>query len=81
MSYGEIAARQLQDAFARGEFSFRGYRRRVLTHRTGRFLGRRHAVAWVIYGIRIRWLLRFLSWKFGPLIGWLAEHFLVDWGD
>ena len=57
------------------------YRRRVLTHRTGRVLGRRHAVAWVIYGIRIRWLLRFLSWKFGPLIGWLAGRFLAGWGD
>jgi geranylgeranyl reductase family protein len=81
LGYGEIAARQLQDAFARNEFSLKGYRRRVLAHRTGRSLGRRHAVAWVIYGIRIRWLLRFLSWRFGPLIAWLAERFLVDWGN
>jgi flavin-dependent dehydrogenase len=81
LGYGSIAAEQLVDGFSRGDLSFRHYRRRVLTHRTGRILGRRHAVAWVIYGIRSRWLLRFLSHYFGPLIGWIAESFLVDWGD
>jgi flavin-dependent dehydrogenase len=81
LGYGEVATQQLQEAFARGDFSFKEYRRRVLAHRTGRFLGRRYAVAWVLYGIRARWLLRFLSWNLGPLIGWLAEHLWVDWGD
>jgi flavin-dependent dehydrogenase len=81
LGYGEIAAKQLQDAFSRGDFSFESYRRRVLAHQTGRFLRRRHAVAWIVYRIRIRWLLRFLSWNFGPLIGWLAERLFVDWGD
>jgi flavin-dependent dehydrogenase len=80
LGYGEVAARQLQDGFARGDFIFRGYRRHVLGHRTGRYLGRRHAVAWVFYTIRSRWVLRFLSRHFGFLIGWLAEHFWVDWG-
>ena len=81
LGYGEVAARQLQDGFACGDFSFRGYRRRIFSHRTGRYLGRRHAVAWVLYAIRIRWVLRFLSRYFGFLIGWLAEHLWVDWGD
>jgi flavin-dependent dehydrogenase len=81
LGYGEVAAQQLQEAFARGDFSFKEYRRRVLMHRTGRFLGRRHAVAWMLYGVRVRWLLRFLSWNFGALIGWLAERLWVDWGD
>jgi hypothetical protein len=44
-------------------------------------MGRRHAVAWILYAIRIRWVLRLLSRYFGFLIGWLAEHFWVDWGD
>jgi len=80
LQYGRIAAKQLQDAFNRGDFSFKGYRRRVLNNRTGRFLGRRYAVAWVLYGIRNRWLLRFISRNLGFLIGWLAEALLVDWG-
>jgi flavin-dependent dehydrogenase len=81
LGYGSIAAEQLVDGFSYGNFSFRRYRWRVLTHQVGRILGRRHAVAWAIYSIRSRWLLRFLSRYFGPLIGWLAENFLVDWGD
>ncbi|MDY7077521.1 MAG: NAD(P)/FAD-dependent oxidoreductase [Chloroflexota bacterium] len=81
LGYGEVAARQLQDAFAQDDFSFKEYRRRVLIHRTGRFLRRRYVVAWVIYGIRNRWLLRFLSWNLGPFMGWLAERFWVDWGE
>jgi len=26
-------------------------------------------------------LLRFLWWNLGPLVGRLAEHVLVDWGE
>jgi flavin-dependent dehydrogenase len=80
LQYGGIAAEQLRDAFHRGDFSFKGYRRHVLNHRTGRLLGRRHAVAWVLYGIRNRRLLRFISRNLGFLIGWLAEALLVNWG-
>ena len=81
LGYGEVAARELQDAFARGDFSFVDYRDRVLHHRIGRFLRQRAAVAWLIYRIHSRRLLRFLWWRFGPLVGWLAEHLLVDWGE
>lgn len=81
LGYGEVAARQLQEGFVRGDFTFRNYRRRIFGHRTGRYMGRRHAVAWILYAIRIRWVLRLLSRYFGFLIGWLAEHFWVDWGN
>ncbi len=30
---------------------------------------------------RVGWLLRFLNWMSGSLIGWWAERFVVDWGD
>jgi flavin-dependent dehydrogenase len=81
LGYGDVAARALQDAFSRGDFSFEGYRDRVLAHRIGRFLRRRATVARVIYRIHNRPLLRFLWWNFGPLVGWLAGHSLVDWGE
>ena len=80
LGYGEVAARALRDAFARGDFSFVDYRDRVLGHRIGRFLRQRAAVAWLIYRIHSRRLLRLLWGHFGPLVGWLAEHLLVDWG-
>jgi flavin-dependent dehydrogenase len=81
LGYGEVAAHELRDAFSREDFSFAGYRDRVRDHRIGRFLRLRVAVAWLVYRIRSPRLLRFLWWRFGPLVGWLAEHFLVDWGE
>jgi hypothetical protein len=71
----------LRDAFARGDFSFKDYRERVLNHRIGRFLRRRATVAGLIYRVHSRRLLRFLWWNLGPLVGRLAEHVLVDWGE
>jgi hypothetical protein len=64
-----------------GDFSFRDYRARVLDHRIGHFLRQRVVVARLVYRIRGRRLLRFLWRNFGPLVGWLAEHHLVDWGE
>lgn len=80
LGYGEVVANELQCAFTRGDFSFCRYRERVLRHRIGRFLRRRAAVARLAYRIHSRRLLRFLWWRLGPLMGWLAEHLLVDWG-
>ena len=81
LGYGDVAARALRDAFARGDFSFKDYRERVLNHRIGRFLRRRATVAGLIYRVHSRRLLRFLWWNLGPLVGRLAEHVLVDWGE
>lgn len=80
LGYGNVAARALQDAFARDDFSFEDYRGHVLAHRIGCFLRRRAAVARLLYRMRSRRLLRFMWWNFGTPMGWLAEHLLVDWG-
>jgi flavin-dependent dehydrogenase len=81
LGYGDVAARELRDAFACGDFSFQHYRDRLLHHRIGRFLRRRTAVAGLIYRVRGLRLLRFMWGHLGPLVGWLAERLLVDWGD
>jgi flavin-dependent dehydrogenase len=81
LGYGGVAARALRDGFAHGDLSFHDYRSRVLRHPVGRFLRRRTAVARCVYRIHSRPLLRFLWWSFGPLVGWLAAHRLVDWGE
>jgi flavin-dependent dehydrogenase len=81
LGYGDVAARELRDAFACGDFSFKHYRDRLLHHRIGRFLRRRAAVAGLIYRVHGRRLLRFMWGRLGPLVGWLAERLLVDWGD
>jgi flavin-dependent dehydrogenase len=81
LGYGDVAARELRDAFSRGDFSFQHYRDRLLHHRIGHFLRRRAAVAGLIYRVHSRRLLRFMWGHLGPLVGWLAEHLLVDWGE
>lgn len=76
LGYGEVAAGALRGAFARDDFSFADYRRRLLRHRTGRYLSRRAFGARLLYSLRNRHLLRLL-W---PLIGRLAEQVMIDWG-
>ncbi len=76
LGYGEVAAAALRDAFERGDFSFSGYRRRVLRHWVGRYLGLRTVGARLLYGLRNRHLLRAI-W---PAVGWLAEQVMIDWG-
>ncbi len=81
LGYGEAVTQELREAFARDDFSFSHYRERVLAHRTGRYMRQRANLAWLIYAIRARFLLRFLGEGLGPLVGWVAERFLVDWGE
>jgi flavin-dependent dehydrogenase len=76
LGYGEVAAGAVRDAFEHDDFSFAGYRGRVLRHRIGRYLSLRAAGACLLYGLRNRHLLRTI-W---PAVGWLAEHLMIDWG-
>jgi flavin-dependent dehydrogenase len=76
LAYGEVAAAALRDAFERHDFSFSSYRHRVLRHRVGRYLGLRAVGARLLYGLRNRYLLRGI-W---PVVGWLAEQVMIDWG-
>ncbi len=76
LGYGEVAAAALEDAFRRDDFSFSSYRMRVLRHRIGRYLLLRGAAARVLYGLRNRHLLETL-W---PVVGWVAERVMIDWG-
>jgi flavin-dependent dehydrogenase len=75
LGYGQVAAYALQDAFARQDFSFRDYRRRLLRHRTGRYLRRRYWGARLLYGLRNRLALQ-LVWR---LVGPLASAYFIDW--
>lgn len=79
LGYGELAAQELNGAFARGDLSFAGYRARILKHPMGRCLKRRVRVARLLYGIRSHSIQRLLWWRFGPLLRWYIETFLMDW--
>ncbi len=49
LAYGQVAAAAIQAAFSKGDFSFKDYRRRVLTSHLGRYLMLRWGIAEVVY--------------------------------
>ncbi len=77
LGYGQVAARAIRDGFARQDFGFRDYRRRVLTAEVGRYLLLRWAIAW--WGYRLSGFPGFmhLVWTLGMPIAWWHQK---KWG-
>jgi flavin-dependent dehydrogenase len=71
LAYGKFAAESIQNAFARGDYSFRDYRRRLMTSDVGRYLLLRWCVAWWSY--HLSWSPRFMHalWTFGNWVNTL----------
>lgn len=80
LGWGQLAAAAVADAFARGDFSFRDYRLRVLTSRLGRALTFRYVLARLLYG-PFAWppLQRVIWHRLHPLVFWIARHFVINW--
>ncbi len=80
LGYGALAARELGESFQRNEFSFNGFRRRVLRSALGQTLMVRWFIAKVIYSIKWKWF-QILLWRImKPIVavaGWL---FVLNWG-
>jgi flavin-dependent dehydrogenase len=59
LAYGLVAAEEIAAAFATGDFSFRGYKARILRSELGRQLVRKRRLAKVLYRVRhpIPWLI------------------------
>ena len=79
LGYGELAAEELADAFARKDFSFSGYADRVLRSRMGRALQNRYRLTGMLYSIRIPWVQRLLWWRLGFLFQRYLQPFATDW--
>ncbi len=80
LGYGALAAREIGEAFEQGEFSFGGYRRRVMQSGLGQTLIVRWAIARVIYKFKWRWF-QFLLWRIlKPVVVILAGLFVLNWG-
>jgi flavin-dependent dehydrogenase len=62
LNFGVVAAEAVIDAFAREDFSFSGYNRRVMRSALGRHLRLKRFVAHYAYGKRGRWFYR-LGWR------------------
>jgi menaquinone-9 beta-reductase len=68
LAYGNVAATTLRRAFRTGDFSFRDYRRRILTSRLGRYLTLRWFIAWTCYHLSGKPQFMQTLWAFGDLL-------------
>jgi len=62
LAYGDAAAQAVVEAFSNNEFDFSNYRKIILNHPVLSQLRTRVALARLVYGVRMGWLLRLL-WK------------------
>jgi flavin-dependent dehydrogenase len=79
LGYGSLAARAIQSAFARGEFSFRDYRPRLRRSPLGRALTARTGLAVLYYHLHWRWFQRLLWHRLGWLVTGVAWLFVINW--
>jgi len=79
LGYGSLAAYSIQEAFARNDFSFLGYKQAILRSEMGKALRRR--TCWARFFYRLRWRgFQGLVWRhLGPLIEWIMGHYLIGW--
>ena len=67
LAYGEVAAAEIDDAFARMDFGFEGYRRRVLRNSLLRTLPARAVLARLFYRLSKNWQ-RAAIWRMTPAV-------------
>jgi len=80
LGYGAIAAHEISESFQRREFSFRGYRSRVLRSALGQTLIARWIITFLIYPMKWRWF-QILLWRFlKPIVLLVAWLFVLNWG-
>jgi flavin-dependent dehydrogenase len=80
LGYGALAAREIGGAFAKNDFSFRGYRHRVLRSPLGQALVTRWLLTHVIYAFKWKWF-QILIWRIlKPIVVPFAWIFVLNWG-
>ena len=80
LGYGAIAAREIGEAFQRNDFSFNGFKRRVLMSALGQTLIARWIIAYVIYSFKWKWF-QILLWRImKPVVIVVSWFFVLNWG-
>lgn len=80
LGYGALAAREISESLSRGEFSFKGYKRRVMRSGLGQSLFARWLIAQIIYPLKWTWF-HVLLWRgLKPLLVVIAWVFVINWG-
>ncbi|HEY3474623.1 MAG TPA: NAD(P)/FAD-dependent oxidoreductase [Anaerolineales bacterium] len=80
LGYGALAAREIGEAFRRKDFSFRGYKGRILRSSLGQVLLARWLLAHFLYSLKWKWF-QILAWRILKPLGVLvAQVFVLNWG-
>ncbi|MBK8422131.1 NAD(P)/FAD-dependent oxidoreductase [Candidatus Villigracilis saccharophilus] len=80
LGYGAIAAQEIRASIRRGEFSFSGYKRRLVWSGLGQTLFARWVITQIIYPLKWRWF-QILLWRFlKPIVILVAWVFVLNWG-
>jgi flavin-dependent dehydrogenase len=80
LGYGAIAAREIGESIQRDEFSFSGYKRRLVWSGLGQTLFARWVITQIIYPLKWRWF-QILLWRFlKPIVIFVAWFFVLNWG-
>ncbi|HIE25039.1 MAG TPA: hypothetical protein EYP74_03460 [Anaerolineales bacterium] len=79
LGYGRIAAEAILRAFEENDFSFEGYKRRVLRSRLGGALWRRTFIARFFYRFKKASWQKVIWYYFGWLAGILGAIFVLGW--
>jgi menaquinone-9 beta-reductase len=80
LGYGCLAAREIGQAFANNDFSFKGYKQRVLRSSLGKTLVTRWLLTHVIYPLKWKWLQIFIWRILKPIAVPFAWKFVLNWG-
>ena len=80
LGYGAVAAREIGKAIQKNDFSFRGYRSRVLRSALGQTLLVRWLIASFIYAYKWKWF-QILMWRImKPVVTLIGLTVVVNWG-
>ena len=79
LGYGALAARAIQDAFVKNDFSFNDYRQRILQSELGKALRLRTWFAYQVYNMRSPIIQSFLWHRVTLVLKWIVQTFLIDW--
>ena len=80
LGYGALAAREIGESFQRNEFSFNGYKQRVLRSALGQTLIARWIIAYIVYSFKWKWF-QILLWRImKPVVLVMSWLFVLNWG-
>ncbi|MBI5944836.1 MAG: NAD(P)/FAD-dependent oxidoreductase [Chloroflexi bacterium] len=80
LGYGAVAAREISESIQRNEFSFSGYKRRLVRSALGQTLFARWLITQIIYPLKWRWF-QILLWRIlKPIVILVAWIFVLNWG-